>query len=107
MPVASRWRSDTRIRICPLAQVDAVTFVKVRTAPNLQRRGAARESVSRKTLLVEVGEVRKISDIDGMHILHLNDTPESRKELAQRLKKLKFGVVTTGTSWLRAGKFDR
>jgi len=61
-----------------------------------------------KTLLVEVGDVRKISDIAGMHILHLNNKPTSRKELAQRLKdKLKFKVDTTGNSWLTVGNFDR
>jgi predicted nucleotide-binding protein len=61
-----------------------------------------------KTLLVEVGHVRQISDIGGMHILRLNNSPSSRKELAQRLKdKLKFKVDTTGDSWLTVGNFDR
>lgn len=61
-----------------------------------------------KTLLVEVGNVRKISDIAGMHILHLSNSPSSRKELAQRLKdKLKFKVDTSGNSWLTVGNFDR
>jgi predicted nucleotide-binding protein len=61
-----------------------------------------------KTLLVEVGDVRKISDIDGMHILRLNNSAASRKELAQRLKdKLKFKVDTTGNSWLTVGNFKR
>ena len=61
-----------------------------------------------KTLLVEVGDVRKISDIAGMHILHFNNSATSRKELAQRLKdKLKFKVDTSGDSWLTVGNFDR
>jgi predicted nucleotide-binding protein len=61
-----------------------------------------------KTLLVEVGDVRKISDIAGMHILHLDNKATSRKELAQRLKnKLKFKVDTSGDSWLTVGNFDR
>jgi predicted nucleotide-binding protein len=61
-----------------------------------------------KTLLVEVGDVRKISDIAGMHILSLSNSASSRKELAQRLKdKLKFSVDTTGNSWLTVGNFDR
>lgn len=61
-----------------------------------------------KTLLVEVGDVRKISDIDGMHILRLNNSASSRKELAQRLKdKLKFKVDTSGNSWLTVGNFKR
>ncbi|WP_244558173.1 hypothetical protein [Tardiphaga sp. OK246] len=61
-----------------------------------------------KTLIVQVGEVRKLSDIDGMHIVRLSSDSKSRKELAQRLKKkLKFKVGTTGTSWLTEGNFDR
>ena len=61
-----------------------------------------------KTLLVEVGDVRKISDIAGMHILQLNNSATSRKELAQRLRdKLKFKVDTSGDSWLKVGNFDR
>jgi hypothetical protein len=62
-----------------------------------------------KTLLVQVGDTRDISDIAGKHILHLSDNANSRKELAQRLAtKLKFKVDTTGTSWLsNTFKFNR
>jgi len=62
-----------------------------------------------KTLLVQVGDTRDISDIAGMHLINLSDDPNSRKELAQRLAtKLKFRVDMTGTSWLsNAFNFDR
>ncbi|MCK1515850.1 nucleotide-binding protein [Bradyrhizobium sp. 190] len=62
-----------------------------------------------KTLLVQVGDTRDISDIAGMHLINLSDEPSSRKELAQRLAtKLKFKVDMTGTSWLsNAFKFNR
>jgi predicted nucleotide-binding protein len=62
-----------------------------------------------KTLLVQVGDTRDISDIAGMHLINLSDDPNSRKELAQRLAtKLKFKVDMTGTSWLsNAFKFNR
>jgi predicted nucleotide-binding protein len=61
-----------------------------------------------KTLLVEVGDVRRISDIAGMHILHLSNSATSRKEMAQRLKdKLKFKVDLSGDSWLTVGNFNR
>lgn len=70
--------------------------------------GIALGAHQEKTLLVEVGDVRKISDIAGMHILHLNNKAATRKELAQRLKdKLKFKVDTSGDSWLTVGNFDR
>jgi hypothetical protein len=60
-----------------------------------------------KTLLVRVGNTRPISDLGGKHIMKLTDTPASRKEFAQRLKKMKFKVDTEGTSWLTEFKFNR
>jgi predicted nucleotide-binding protein len=62
-----------------------------------------------KTLLVQVGDTRDISDIAGMHLINLGDDAASRKELAQRLAtKLKFKVDTTGTLWLSDKfKFNR
>jgi predicted nucleotide-binding protein len=70
--------------------------------------GLALGAHSKKTLLVQVGEVRDISDIAGKHLVHLSNAPASRKELAQRLKtKLKFKVDTTGDAWLTIGNFDR
>lgn len=61
-----------------------------------------------KTLLIEVGRVRSISDIAGMHIPRLTNDARSRKELAERLrKKLKLKVNTTGDDWLTVGQFKR
>jgi predicted nucleotide-binding protein len=61
----------------------------------------------RKTLLVRVGNTRPISDLGGKHIMKLTDLPASRKELAQRLKKMGFKVDMEGTSWLTEFKFNR
>jgi predicted nucleotide-binding protein len=60
-----------------------------------------------KTLLVRVGNTRPISDLGGKHIMRLSNTAASRKELAQRLTKMKFKVNTNGTSWLTEFDFDR
>ena len=60
-----------------------------------------------KTLLVRVGNTRPISDLGGKHIMKLTDSPASRKEFAQRLKKMKFKVDTEGTSWLTEFNFKR
>jgi predicted nucleotide-binding protein len=61
-----------------------------------------------KTLLIEVGSVRNISDIAGMHIPRLTNDAASRKELAERLrKKLKLKVNTNGDYWLKVGNFTR
>jgi predicted nucleotide-binding protein len=70
--------------------------------------GLALGAHSTKTLLVQVGDMRDISDIAGKHLLHLSNDPSSRKEVAQRLQsKLKFKVDTTGNDWLKTGNFDR
>ncbi|ARQ00353.1 TIR domain-containing protein [Pseudorhodoplanes sinuspersici] len=61
----------------------------------------------KKTLLVQVGDTRPISDIAGMHMLRLSNSATSRKELGQRLKKLGFKVDLSGTSWLTEGDFNR
>lgn len=60
-----------------------------------------------KTLLVRVGNTRPISDLGGKHIMKLSNNAASRKELAQRLTKMKFKVNTNGTSWLTEFDFDR
>lgn len=63
---------------------------------------------SRKTLLVQVGDIRDISDIAGKHMVYLSNDAASRKEFAQRLKsKLKLQVDLTGDQWLKDGDFDR
>jgi hypothetical protein len=60
-----------------------------------------------KTLLVRVGNTRPISDLGGKHIMKLSNSAASRKEFAQRLRKMKFKVDTEGTSWLTEFNFDR
>jgi hypothetical protein len=60
-----------------------------------------------KTLLVRVGNTRPISDLGGKHIMKLTNSGASRKEFAQRLKKMKFKVDTDGTAWLDDFDFER
>jgi hypothetical protein len=63
---------------------------------------------SDKTILVQVGDMREISDIAGKHLVHLSNTAQSRKTLAMRLKdKLKFKVNIDGDLWLKVGNFKR
>jgi len=58
------------------------------------------------TVLVELGRLRPISDILGRHVVRMNNTPERRKELAQRLGTAGCSVDLTGNDWLDAGDFD-
>jgi predicted nucleotide-binding protein len=69
--------------------------------------GLALGAYPRKTILVEVGDVRKISDIAGKQMVHLSNGVPSRKDLAQRLQKLGFRVDMTGDAWMTVGDFRR
>ena len=70
--------------------------------------GLALGAHSDKTILVQVGSVRDISDIAGKHMVHLSDSFADRKRLADRLaSKLKFKIDITGTTWQTIGDFDR
>lgn len=70
--------------------------------------GLALGAHSDKTILVQVGDIRDISDIAGKHMVHLSNSFADRKRLADRLEsKLKFKVDITGTTWQKIGDFDR
>jgi predicted nucleotide-binding protein len=70
--------------------------------------GLALGAHSDKTILVQVGDIRDISDIAGKHMAHLTNKPASRKALAMRLRdKLKFKINIDGDHWLEVGDFDR
>lgn len=70
--------------------------------------GLALGAHSDKTILVQVGDIREISDIAGKHLVHLTGSTASRKALAARLRdKLKFKVDLDGNLWLTVGNFDR
>jgi hypothetical protein len=58
------------------------------------------------TLLISVGNLRPMSDVGGMHILHLANTSSERNAFAERLRALGFDVDTTGRSWLSVGDFS-
>lgn len=61
--------------------------------------GLALGAHSEKTILVQVGDIRDISDIAGKHMVHLSNSFADRKRLADRLEsKLKFKVDITGTT---------
>jgi hypothetical protein len=69
--------------------------------------GMALGKYADRTLLVSLGAYRKFSDIDGRHILHLSNQPESRIAFADRLRKAGCAVKTENKkNWLKAGDFD-
>lgn len=68
--------------------------------------GMAMMFAEERTILVELGRLRPISDIFGRHVVRMNNTPESRKELAQRLETAGCRVDLTGNDWLDTGDFE-
>lgn len=57
-----------------------------------------------KTVIVQVGKVRPISDLAGMDIVMLSDVI-SRNDLANRLAKIGCPVSKVGNDWMTVGVF--
>ena len=58
------------------------------------------------TIIIEFGKIRKMSDILGIHVILMDNSPEKRKELVERLKSTKCNVNDQGIDWLKAGNFS-
>jgi predicted nucleotide-binding protein len=58
------------------------------------------------TVLVRIGTLRQMSDVAGIHILHLTDSTSSRKQFVNKLKIAGVTLDDVGDDWLTAGKFD-
>jgi predicted nucleotide-binding protein len=59
-----------------------------------------------RSIIVSLGTVRKFSDIDGRHVIHLSDSFASRQDLADRLRTAGCLVETEGKKeWHKAGNF--
>lgn len=57
-------------------------------------------------VIVRVGEVRALSDIDGLNYVNLTDDISSRKSLIGRLKNCGLAVEDGGEGWRNAGSFS-
>lgn len=61
---------------------------------------------SKRTILIELGEVRPFSDIYGRHVVRMNNSPEKRHILANRLESAGCIVDRSGEDWLKVGDFN-
>ena len=68
--------------------------------------GMALAKYTSTTVLVRVGSLRPMSDVGGLHILHLADSAASRKQFVSKLKIAGVVLNDDGDDWLRAGDFD-
>jgi len=75
--------------------------------PNvLLEAGMALGRYPERTILVEVGKLRPISDLGGLHAIRLSDDTDHRYALADRLRAAGCKVDTSTGAWLKAGKFS-
>ena len=58
------------------------------------------------TILVQIGKIRPMSDISGVHITHLTGTASSRQQLIEKLRTAGVKLDNTGDDWLTAGEFS-
>jgi predicted nucleotide-binding protein len=58
-----------------------------------------------RVILVRVGEVRPLSDIDGLNYVWLTDDISSRRSLIARLRNIGLAVDADGEAWRTAGIF--
>lgn len=59
------------------------------------------------TVLVMVGAVKPFTDVSGLHITRLDNTPESRSEFVDKLRRAGCDVDTDGRAdWYSEGNFE-
>jgi hypothetical protein len=59
----------------------------------------------RRVVLDEVGQVRRMSDVDGLNIVRMDGSLERRRDLARRLESAGLSVDTNNDEWRTAGQF--
>ena len=67
--------------------------------------GMAYGRVPERTVIVEIGRIRPISDLAGRHAIRMDNSAAKRNALAQRLKQAGCPVNTVGDDWLTTGDF--
>lgn len=69
--------------------------------------GMALATDEARTILVSTGSLRGMSDLDGRHVIRLDNSPDRRNDLIQRLKIAGCDPKSDGTDWIRVGDFER
>lgn len=69
--------------------------------------GMALGAAPDRTILIEFGTLRPISDITGRHVIRINNSEQRRRELAERLQTAGCPVDLSTDAWKTAGDFDR
>jgi predicted nucleotide-binding protein len=67
--------------------------------------GMAFLSHPRRTVIVELGNIRPFSDIGGRHTIRLDDSTDARERLISRLRVAGCSVDVKDDRWIAAGRF--
>ena len=59
-----------------------------------------------RTVLIQIGQVRKFSDISGRHLLHFDGSSKAQENLADRLALAGCVINKEGINWLKEGNFN-
>lgn len=59
----------------------------------------------RRTILVELGQIRLPSDIGGIFTVRLDNSKEKREDLIRRLRISGCSIHLEGVEWEKAGNF--
>jgi len=74
--------------------------------PNVIYEAGIADALDRtRTVLVEVGAVKSLSDLSGRTVVRFDGKAVSRHKLANRLHEAGLEVNTTGEDWLETGDF--
>ena len=60
----------------------------------------------KRTIIIELGRLKGFSNIRGRHTIRLDNSPEKRNALAQRLEDAGCAVDRVGNDWLSVGDFE-
>jgi predicted nucleotide-binding protein len=99
---------EARLKAEFVSRIDGASEKNLRGQPRpnvLFEAGLALGRHPDKTILVEVGKLRKFSDIAGRHVVRLTNDYDRRNDLANRLESLGCKVDKQGTDWTKAGDF--
>ena len=58
-----------------------------------------------RTVLVSLGALRPLSDLSGLHIVHMDDSSQRRQDLAERLQSTGCPIKLSGRDWHKVGRF--
>ncbi len=102
---------DDEVRLSPQLWKDkeeeSEKKIRLQARPNvLFEAGMSFGRSSERTILIEIGQVKSFSDVAGLHVVRLSNSPETRNDIAERLKTAGCDVSTSGNDWLRIGNFE-